>query len=38
MLSSIDRPVATGLRTIEATSVVQPKWVPQLGDAEELLS
>lgn len=25
-----------GLREIEATSFVSPKWVPQLGDAEEL--
>ncbi|MGE3127427.1 MAG: hydroxymethylglutaryl-CoA lyase [Fimbriimonadaceae bacterium] len=27
---------AAGLREIEATSLVSPKWVPQLGDAEEL--
>jgi hydroxymethylglutaryl-CoA lyase len=26
----------TGLRTIEATSFVSPKWVPQLADAEEV--
>ncbi|MEW2353985.1 hydroxymethylglutaryl-CoA lyase [Spirillospora sp. NPDC029432] len=26
-----------GLRTIETTSFVHPKWVPQLADAEELL-
>ncbi len=26
-----------GLRTIEATSFVHPKWVPQLADAEELV-
>jgi hydroxymethylglutaryl-CoA lyase len=26
-----------GLRVIEATSFVHPKWVPQLADAEELL-
>ncbi len=32
----IDRLVATGLRTVEATSFVSPKWVPQLGDAEVL--
>ncbi|GAA4153984.1 hydroxymethylglutaryl-CoA lyase [Actinomadura keratinilytica] len=27
-----------GLRTIETTSFVHPKWVPQLADAEELLA
>ncbi|TAM90998.1 MAG: hydroxymethylglutaryl-CoA lyase [Jatrophihabitans sp.] len=27
-----------GLRTIEATSFVHPKWVPQLADADELLA
>lgn len=27
---------AAGLREIEVTSFVSPKWVPQLGDAEEL--
>jgi len=32
----IDRLVAAGLRTIEATSFVSPKWVPQLSDAEVL--
>ncbi|MGH3309650.1 MAG: hydroxymethylglutaryl-CoA lyase [Streptomyces sp.] len=26
-----------GLRTIEATSFVHPKWVPQLADAEQLM-
>jgi len=26
-----------GLRTMEATSFVHPRWVPQLADAEELL-
>ncbi len=26
----------TGLRTIEATSFVSPKWIPQLADAEEV--
>ncbi len=26
----------TGLKTIEATSFVSPKWVPQLADAEEV--
>ncbi|WP_327067044.1 hydroxymethylglutaryl-CoA lyase [Kitasatospora sp. NBC_01302] len=33
----IARLAAAGLRTIEATSFVHPKWVPQLADAEELL-
>jgi hydroxymethylglutaryl-CoA lyase len=28
--------VAAGLRRVEITSFVSPKWVPQLGDAEEL--
>ncbi len=28
--------LAAGLREIEATSFVSPKWVPQLGDAAEL--
>ena len=32
----IDRLSATGLRTIEATSLVSPKWVPQLADAAEV--
>ncbi|WP_113699582.1 hydroxymethylglutaryl-CoA lyase [Nonomuraea lactucae] len=34
----IDRLADAGHRTIEATSFVHPKWVPQLADAEELLS
>ena len=29
----IDRLSATGLKTIEATSFVSPKWIPQLADA-----
>jgi hydroxymethylglutaryl-CoA lyase len=33
----IDRLADAGLRTIEATSFVHPKWVPQLADAEELI-
>src|SRR6478609_5262625 len=33
----IARLAAAGLRTIEATSFVHPKWVPQLADAEELI-
>ncbi len=32
----IDRLTATGLRSIEATSFVSPKWVPQLADAAEV--
>jgi len=34
----IDRLSATGLRTIEATSFVSPKWVPQLADAAEMFA
>lgn len=34
----INRLSHTGLRTIEATSFVSPKWVPQLADAEEVLA
>lgn len=34
----IDRLSATGLRTIEATSFVSPKWVPQLADAAEVFA
>ncbi|GAA2567742.1 MULTISPECIES: hydroxymethylglutaryl-CoA lyase [Streptomyces] len=32
----IRRLAGTGLTTIEATSFVHPKWVPQLADAEDL--
>lgn len=32
----IHRLAAAGLRTIEATSFVHPRWVPQLADAEDL--
>ncbi len=32
----IDRLSATGLSSIEATSFVSPKWVPQLADAAEV--
>jgi hydroxymethylglutaryl-CoA lyase len=32
----IDRLSATGLKTIEATSFVSPKWIPQLADAREV--
>ncbi len=34
----IERLVAAGLQTVEATSFVHPKWVPQLADAEELVA
>ena len=32
----VDRLSRTGLRSIEATSFVSPKWVPQLADAAEV--
>ncbi|WP_284691305.1 hydroxymethylglutaryl-CoA lyase [Agrilutibacter solisilvae] len=35
-ISLVDRLSATGLRSIEATSFVSPKWVPQLADAAEV--
>jgi len=34
----IDRLSDCGLRTVEATSFVSPKWVPQLADAAEVFS
>lgn len=34
----INRLSHTGLRTIEATSFVSPKWIPQLTDAAEVFS
>jgi len=34
----IDRLSATGLLTIEATSFVSPRWVPQLADAAEVFA
>ena len=34
----IDRLSATGLKTIEATSFVSPKWIPQLADAAEVFT
>jgi hydroxymethylglutaryl-CoA lyase len=37
-LEFIDRLADAGLTTIEATSFVHPKWVPQLADAEQLLA
>ena len=33
----VHRLAAAGLTTIEATSFVHPKWVPQLADAAELM-
>ncbi|KAK6000259.1 hypothetical protein QM012_003891 [Aureobasidium pullulans] len=33
----INRLAQTGLRTIEATSFVSPKWVPQLSDAKTVI-
>src|SRR5688572_25205050 len=37
-IALIDRLSATGLRSIEATSFVSPRWVPQLADAAEVYS
>jgi hydroxymethylglutaryl-CoA lyase len=37
-LAFLDRLAGAGLRTLEATSFVHPKWVPQLADAEQLLA
>jgi hydroxymethylglutaryl-CoA lyase len=37
-LGLIDRLGVAGLRIIEATSFVSPRWVPQLADAEELMA
>ncbi len=34
----ITRLLAAGLETVETTSFVSPKWVPQLADASDLLS
>ena len=34
----IDRLSRTGLRSIEATAFVSPKWVPQMADADEVLA
>ncbi len=35
-ITLVNRLAACGLRTIEATSFVSPKWVPQLADAAEV--
>lgn len=37
-IALIDRLSATGLRHIEATSFVSPRWIPQLADAAEVFS
>ena len=37
-IALVDRLSATGLRTIEATSFVSRKWVPQLADAAEVFA
>jgi hydroxymethylglutaryl-CoA lyase len=37
-LEFLGRLAAAGLRVIEATSFVHPRWVPQLADADELLA
>jgi hydroxymethylglutaryl-CoA lyase len=35
-IALVDRLSGTGLKTVEATSFVSPRWVPQLADAEEV--
>src|SRR4051794_20212774 len=35
-LRLVDALVAAGLKRIEITSFVSPKWIPQLADADEL--
>jgi hydroxymethylglutaryl-CoA lyase len=35
-LALIEKLIASGLQTIEATAFVSPKWVPQMADAAEL--
>jgi len=37
-IALIDKLSATGLRSIEATAFVSPKWVPQMADAAQVLS
>jgi hydroxymethylglutaryl-CoA lyase len=37
-IALVDRLSATGLRSIEATAFVSPKWVPQMADAAEVLA
>lgn len=37
-IALIEKLAASGLTTIEATSFVNPRWIPQLADAEEVLA
>jgi hydroxymethylglutaryl-CoA lyase len=37
-LALIERLAAAGLRAVEATSFVSPRWVPQLADADQLMT
>jgi len=37
-IALVDRLSATGLQSIEATSFVSPRWVPQLADAAEVFA
>ena len=37
-IALIDRLSATGLRSIEATAFVSPKWIPQMADASQVLA
>jgi hydroxymethylglutaryl-CoA lyase len=37
-LEFLDRLADAGLTTLEATSLVHPRWIPQLADAEKLLA
>lgn len=37
-IALIERLASTGLRAIETTSFVSPKWVPQMADAAEVLA
>ncbi|MDI1252973.1 hydroxymethylglutaryl-CoA lyase [Thermomonas sp.] len=37
-ITLIDKLSATGLRSIEATAFVSPKWVPQMADASQVLA
>ena len=37
-IALIDRLSSTGLKTVEATSFVSPKWVPQLADAAQVFA
>ncbi len=37
-ISLVDALSGTGVRTIEFTSFVSPKWVPQMADAEQMVA